>query len=196
MEGWQAGRPSSYFSRAGSNDWSSSTTASTDDIFLWIFSQITSDIHCYRDVKSIPWNITKSVSRAGFSNLPTPPLTDLARVPGYSCPLSHWTFYVCVCMLLQLCVLCCCFWGWGSPERLMEEATEAIRKIKNRKRESRTPREEGNRTKVKKQEAEREGPSKAQTLQHKLPTLWNRGHQGKAKKKRVMKKEEKRKIYS
>ena len=51
-----------------------STTASTDDIFLWIFCQSTSDIHCYRDVKSIPWNITKSVSRAGFSNLPTPPL--------------------------------------------------------------------------------------------------------------------------
>ena len=44
-----------------------STTASTDDIFLWIF--------CW-DVKSIPWNITKSVSRAGFSNLPTLPLTD------------------------------------------------------------------------------------------------------------------------
>ena len=40
-----------------------STTASTDEI-----------IHCYRDVKSIPWNITKSVSRAGFSNLPTLPL--------------------------------------------------------------------------------------------------------------------------
>ena len=51
-----------------------STTASTDDIFVWIFCQSTSDIHCYRDVKSIPWNITKSVSRAGFSNLPTPPL--------------------------------------------------------------------------------------------------------------------------
>ena len=39
-----------------------STTASTDYIFI------------YRDVKSIPWNITKSVSRSGFSNLPTPPL--------------------------------------------------------------------------------------------------------------------------
>ena len=35
-----------------------STTASTDDILLWIFCQSTSDIHCYRDVKSIPWNIT------------------------------------------------------------------------------------------------------------------------------------------
>ena len=37
-------------------------TASTDDFSLWIFCQSTSDIHCYRDVKSIPWNITKSVS--------------------------------------------------------------------------------------------------------------------------------------
>ena len=35
------------------------------------------DIHCYRDVKSIPWNITKSVSRAGFSNVPTLPLIIL-----------------------------------------------------------------------------------------------------------------------
>ena len=51
-----------------------SITASTDDILLWIFCQSISCIHCYRDVKSIPWNITKSVSRAGFSNLPTPPL--------------------------------------------------------------------------------------------------------------------------
>ena len=39
-----------------------STTASTDDISLWIYCQSTSDIHCYRDVKSIPWNITKRVS--------------------------------------------------------------------------------------------------------------------------------------
>ena len=51
-----------------------STTASTDDISLWILCQSTSDIHCYQDVKSIPWNITTSVSQAGFSNLPTPPL--------------------------------------------------------------------------------------------------------------------------
>ena len=51
-----------------------SITASTDEIFLWIFCQSTSDIHCYRDVKSIPWNITTSVSPAGFSNLPTLPL--------------------------------------------------------------------------------------------------------------------------
>ena len=51
-----------------------STTASTDDFFVCIYCQSTSDIHCYRDVKSIPWNITTSVSRAGFSNLPTPPL--------------------------------------------------------------------------------------------------------------------------
>ena len=53
-----------------------STTASTDDIYLWIFCQSTSDIHCYRDVKSFPWNITKSVSRDGFSNVPTPPLNQ------------------------------------------------------------------------------------------------------------------------
>ena len=46
-----------------------------NNILLWIFCQST-NIHCYRDVKSIPWNITKSVSRAGFSNLPTPPLSD------------------------------------------------------------------------------------------------------------------------
>ena len=52
-----------------------SITASTDENVLCIFCQSTSDIHCYRDVKSIPWNITKSVSRAGFSNVPTPPLT-------------------------------------------------------------------------------------------------------------------------
>ena len=38
-----------------------SATASTDDIFLCIYCQSISDIHCYRDVKSIPWNITKSV---------------------------------------------------------------------------------------------------------------------------------------
>ena len=54
-----------------------SITVSTDDIFLWIFCQSTYDIHCYRDVKSIPWNITKSVSRAGFSNVPTPPLSNV-----------------------------------------------------------------------------------------------------------------------
>ena len=54
-----------------------STTASTD-YFLWIFCQSTSDIHCYRDVKSIPWNIT-SVSRAGFSNLPTLPLNVISK---------------------------------------------------------------------------------------------------------------------
>ena len=59
-----------------------STMASTDDIFEWIFCQSTSDIHCYRDVKSIPWNITKSVSRAGFSNLPTPPLTCYCTIPS------------------------------------------------------------------------------------------------------------------
>ena len=52
-----------------------STTASTDDIYFLFFVKAL-DIHCYRDVKSIPWNITKSVSRAGFSNLPTPPLRD------------------------------------------------------------------------------------------------------------------------
>ena len=51
-----------------------STTASTDYIFVWIFCQSTSDIHCYRDV-----NITKSVSRAGFSNLPTPPLSMIIK---------------------------------------------------------------------------------------------------------------------
>ena len=51
-----------------------STTASTDGICLCIFCQSTSDIHCYQDVKSIPWNITKGVSRAGLSNLPPPPL--------------------------------------------------------------------------------------------------------------------------
>ena len=56
-----------------------STTASTDEILLWIFCQSTSDIHCYRDVKSIPWNITKSVSRAGFSNLPTLPLINYSN---------------------------------------------------------------------------------------------------------------------
>ena len=58
-----------------------STTASTDDVFLWIFCQ---SIHCYRDVKRIPWNITKSVCRAGFSNLPTLPLiTNNACNPGF-----------------------------------------------------------------------------------------------------------------
>ena len=62
-----------------------STTASTDEIFLWIFCQSTSDIHCYRDVKSLPWNITKSASRAGFSNLPTPPLT--ANI------MKYWHYY-------------------------------------------------------------------------------------------------------
>jgi len=61
-----------------------SATASTDDIFLWIFCQSTSDIHCYRDVKSIPWNITKSVSRAGFSNLPTLPLSNICHVKANS----------------------------------------------------------------------------------------------------------------
>ena len=35
-----------------------STTASTDEFFYGFFCQSTSDIHCYRDVKSIPWNIT------------------------------------------------------------------------------------------------------------------------------------------
>ena len=59
-----------------------STKASTDDIFLWIFCQSTSDIHCYRDVKSILSNITTSVSRAGFSNLPTPPLTLHKKING------------------------------------------------------------------------------------------------------------------
>ena len=39
-----------------------STTASTEDILC----QSTSDIHCYRDVKSIPWNITKSVSEINY----------------------------------------------------------------------------------------------------------------------------------
>ena len=40
-----------------------SATASTDDIFLCIYCQ---SIHCYRDVKSIPWNITKSVSEINY----------------------------------------------------------------------------------------------------------------------------------
>ena len=59
-----------------------STTASTDDIYLWICCQSISDIHCYQDVKSIPWNITTSVSPAGFSNLPTLPLRRQITSPG------------------------------------------------------------------------------------------------------------------
>ena len=43
-----------------------STTASTDDIYLWICCQSTSDIHCYLDVKSIPWNITTRVSEVNY----------------------------------------------------------------------------------------------------------------------------------
>ena len=43
-----------------------SATASTDEIILCIYCQSISYIHCYRDVKSIPWNITKSVSEINY----------------------------------------------------------------------------------------------------------------------------------
>ena len=67
------------------------TTASTGDIYLWICYQSISDIHCYQDVKSIPWNITESVSPAGFSNLPTLPLSTVT-----SCNVI-----MCVCVYCQ-----------------------------------------------------------------------------------------------
>ena len=66
-----------------------STTASTDDIYLCICCQSTSDIHCYQDVKSIPWNITQSVSRAGSSNLPTLPLSH----PTLLCKLKVFSSF-------------------------------------------------------------------------------------------------------
>ena len=51
-----------------------SATDSTDDIFVCIYCQSTSDIHCYRDVKSFPWNITKSVSLEPVSQMYLPHL--------------------------------------------------------------------------------------------------------------------------
>ena len=76
-----------------------STTASTDDILLWICCQSTSDIHCYRDVKSIPWNIATSVSPAGFSNLPTPPLKFK------KCYFSHTVLCSNTCMAISADVM-------------------------------------------------------------------------------------------